>query len=356
MKHIAAIVAGAILMSGVAARADSITLKLPYGEGIVVTDVKDCIIYFRLPTMKQIIGSIADLKEISISGVPDLDAAEKLVKERQYDQALSAYEQLLKKPAPEDKAWLKPLISHRMLSAAVRAGQIDRAVAAWLSLMDANSASKETIALRPPLPKEKSDAADRAIELLAGKDSQTSPAYRSAVDPYRMKLLQIQGRDAEAATLAEKISRAAQPDTNTADGGRVAFVSKIEAAEQFLKSQQPDKAVAALQPLMEQFNQTELVRALLAMGQAQLTLGQAAAGAQQQTLLCQAGLNAMRVLMLGGAGEDDKARALYLAGQANESFKTPNTAAAKKCYQKILNDYPRTVTSTAARQALTRLK
>ncbi|MCE5277299.1 MAG: hypothetical protein ABFD92_15500 [Planctomycetaceae bacterium] len=356
MKRRAIILVSLILTAAGAAPADSITLKLPYPEGIVITNVKDGSIYFRLANMKPMIGPLAELQEISISGIADLDAAEKLLKSRQYDQALAAYEQLLKKPAPDDKPWLGQLVSYRILTTAVRAKQIDRAVAAWLSLMDANEASAPIIALRPAVPTEKGDAVDRAIDLLAGKENQTSPAYRNAVDPYRMKLLQLQGRNAEAATLAEKISRSAQPDPGTPQSGRVAFVSKIEAAEQFLRSQQSDKVLSTLDPLMEQFNEAELVRALLATGQAQLALGKAAGEPQRQTLLCQATLSAMRVLMLGSAADDDKARALWVAGQASESFKDPNTAAAKKCYEKIIADYPRTVTSTAARQALTRLK
>ncbi len=270
---------------------------------------------------------------------------------RKYADAVDAYAKAAKARIPETKGWLRRLISHRQMVAAAKAGRIDLAVSAWLIIMDGNKASANAIRLRPALPKTKRPENDKAIEILATREDHAVAAYRNAVNPFRMKLLQLQGRSEEAAKLADKISG----DTFGTGQGRVAIISKIEAAEQYLKAGQLEKTIGSLTPLLGKFNESELIRALTAMGTAQWKLGKGLAGDQQKEMLCRAGVNFMRIVAMDVSSGAEKAEALYMTAQVNESFKKPNRTAARKCYERILSAYGKSPSAAKAKEALDRL-
>lgn len=331
-----------------AAKADSVTTgRITYGE-VRITAVGNSLITFFLPSGTKVIRSLPDVTMVSVTDLPELGEAEKLMKAGKAAEAVAVYSKAEKSEMPLGKSWLKLLLAHRKLVAAKKAGVIFEATTAWLMIMDADKASKTAIKLSPAAGTTKSPENDRAIKLLKAKEDSSNEGYASAANRLQIKLLNVQGRTDEARRLAGKLAARST--------GTEGIKSKLAAVASYVKVGEADKAMKLLRPLMAQCDQLDLPTAMLLLGKTQLILAGKASGQEKHKLLCEAGLNFVRVAAFFGSAREEASEALYCAGLVNQSLAKPNISAARAAYEQVIKRYRATPAAAKAARALASLK
>ena len=345
----------AILMTLVAAvsaaKADSVTAGgITYGQ-VQITGVENCLITFRLASGRSVIKLVSEVTMISIPNLPQMGEAEQLAASGKAAEAVAAYRKAEASDIPLGKAWLTRLLAHRKLAAAKKAGMILDATTAWLVIMDANKASSAAIKLQPKAPTTKSTANDEAIKLLKAKEDSPNKEYASAANQLQIALLNVQGRVEEAKKLASKM--AGQVATSS---GRDDIPTTLAAVAGFLKAGETDKAMKLLTPIVARCGERDLPKVMLLLGKTQLILASKSQGQEKHKLLCEAGLNFVRVAAFFGSAKEEASDALYCAGLVNQSLAKPNIPAARKAYQEVIKRYKGTPAEAKATKALAALK
>lgn len=347
MRQVVAILM-ALTAAASAAKADSVTVGgITYGEVRIVA-VEDSLITFWPPRGAKVVRSLPEVTMVRVTDLPQLGEAEKLMKAGKAAEAVAVYSKAEKSEMPLGKSWLKFLLAHRKLVAAKKARMIFEATTAWLMIMDADEASKTAIKLSPGAGTTKSPENDRAIQLLKAKEDSINQAYASAANRLQIKLLNLEGRTDEARRLAGKLA--------VRSTGTEGVKSKLAAVASYVKAGEADKAIKLLQPLIAQCDQLELPTAMLLLGKAQLILAGKAAGKEKHKLLCEAGLNFVRVAAFFGSAREEASEALYCAGLVNQSLAKPNISAARAAYKEVIKRYKTTPAAAKAAKALASLK
>jgi hypothetical protein len=347
IKQVAVLLA-ALAAAASPARADRLIIAgIPYAQ-VRLTGVGNCRIIFNMPSGKSLSKSLLRVTMVDVTDLPLLGEAEQLMASGRAAEAVAVYGKAEKAEIPPGKSWLKLLLAHRKLAAAKKAGVIFEATAAWLAVMDANNASVTAINLRPAAPAAKSAANDRAIELLKSKENSPNKAYAAAASRLQIKLLNLQGRTKEAGRLAAKLV--------TGSAGTDGIKNKLATSASYIKAGEADKAVGILQPLIRRCNRQDLPRVMLLLGKAQLILAGKAEGSRKHKLLCEAGLNFVRVAAFFGGAREEASEALYYAGQVNQSLAKPNIRAARAAYKEVIERYRTTPAGAKATKALAALK
>jgi hypothetical protein len=347
MRQVVAILM-ALTAAASAAKADSVTAGgITYGQ-VQVTGVGNCQVTFRLTSSKRVTKLLSEVTMVRVTDLPQLGEAEKLMKAGKAAEAVAVYSKAEKSELPLGKSWLKLLLAHRKLVAAKKARMIFEATTAWLAIMDADDASKTAIKLSPAAGTTKSPANDRAIQLLKAKEDSINQAYASAANRLQIKLLNLQGRTDEARRLAGKLAASST--------GTEGIKSKLAAVASYVKAGEADKAIKLLQPLITQCDQLDLPTAMLLLGKTQLILAGKASGQKKHKLLCEAGLNFVRVAAFFGSAREEASEALYCAGLVNQSLAKPNISAARAAYKEVIKRYKATPAAAKAAKALASLK
>lgn len=330
------------------ANADSVTISgIPYTQ-VRLTGVENCLVTFWMASGKSLTKSVSEVTRVNVTDFPLLSEAEQLMAGGKAAEAVAVYAKAERSNIPLGQSWLGNLLAHRKLVAAKKAGMIFEASAAWLAIMDANNASVAAIKLQPDIPKTKSPANDKAIELLKDKEDSANKAYASAANRLQIKLLNLQGRTEEAGKLAGKLA--------ARSGGQDEITTKLAAVAGYVKAGAPDKAMKLLQPLIAQCGQRDLPVAMLLLGKTHLILAGKAEGHEKHKLLCEAGLNFVRVAAFFGSAREEASEALYCAGLVNQSLAKPNIRAARAAYKEVIKRYKTTPAAAKAAEALAALK
>ena len=133
----AAILAGAAWLS--AATHDD-TVKLagrPPFQNVALTDFRGGRVVFRGVSGEYILKPLGEVEWLSLTGRSDINAGEEASATADWARAVTGYEQALGRANPP---WLASLIRTRLLCAADRAGQFDRAVTVLVELVTAGAA------------------------------------------------------------------------------------------------------------------------------------------------------------------------------------------------------------------------
>ncbi len=347
MRQIVAILM-ALTAAASAAKADSVTTGgITYGQ-VRITAVENSLITFFLASGTKVSKSLLEVTMVSVTDLPELGEAEKLMKAGKAAEAVAAYSKAERIELPLGKSWLKLLLAHRKLVAAKKARMIFEATAAWLMVMDANKASKTAIKLSPVAGTTKSPTNDQAIQLLKAKEDSVNQAYASAANRLQIALLNLQGRTDEARRLAGKLAARST--------GTEGVKSKLAAVASYVKAGEADKALKLLQPLIAECGQLDLPTVMLLLGKTQLILAGKAAGQEKHKLLCEAGLNFVRVAAFFGSAREEASEALYCAGLVNQRLAKPNISAARAAYGQVIKRYKTTPAAAKAAKALASLK
>ncbi len=332
-----------------AAKADSVTTgRITYAQ-VQITKVENCQITFRLASNRSVTKLVSEVTMIDIRDLPELGEAERLVASGKAAEAVAAYRKVEAADAPLGKSWMKNLLAHRKLAAAKKAGMILDATTAWLAIMDTNNASKAAIGLRPKAPTTKSNANDQAIKLLKAKEDIANKAYASTANQLQIALLNLQGRLEEAKKLASKMA-------GQLSGGHNDIATMLAAVTGFLKAGETDKAMKLLSPIVTRCGREDLPKVMLLLGKTQLILASKSTGEEKHKLLCEAGLNFVRVAAFFGSASEEASDALYWAGRVSESLAKPNIPAARAAYEEVIKRYKGTPAKEKAAKALAALK
>jgi len=328
------------------AGADDVQIrKLKYHDVTVVSTAKGEI-RFRMPNRHLVAKPITDVTFISIEGESDFNAAERLLVERKFAEAVESYDRALR----DKSGWLATLIRYRRLVALNEARMIDRATEEWLVLAG-ESGAKEILKLRPSkFPPEGSKQNTSAIALLTQTRKRIggNELYAAAVDQLLLELCQYENMKSAATVLAEEIltTRAGGGDGNvrldpaTADAQLRAMAILITAGqcEQVLQDIQKNLRANA-------YGTEQLPRAILLAGQAQQRMADDAKDTRRRKLLIAAGLDFMRVATFF-PGSDCAAEAMLHAGEINASL--GNSWAARNAWGMVIKNYPSTPTAETA--------
>jgi tetratricopeptide (TPR) repeat protein len=203
----AAILAGAALLSA-AAHADTVKLAgRPPFQNVAVTDFRGGRVAFRGVSGEYIRKSIGEVEWVCLAGQPDINAAEGFAAAADWPRAVTGYERALAQP---NRPWLASLIRTRLLCAADRAGQFDRAVTVLVELVAAGAAPPAaSIPRHPGLPG--SEMNRRTLAAL----EEALPGVASSADARVLRLLLLElalYEDVELpAALRSEAAAASQP-------------------------------------------------------------------------------------------------------------------------------------------------
>ncbi len=354
--------AAAVLVAAASARADSIKLTngLVY-DPVTILGVANGMVRFQMSGGNAISKSISELAVVGISDDKNFTLAEGLFQQGKYAEAEKAYSAARRLAAAD---WKKTLIDYRLLAVSESAGQIDKATALWLKIVDDAGASAGALALRPrKLAPAQNEANDRAIALLKGKVKEVaSDAYVKAIRQLLVDLYERQGQLDEAkAEVARLAGKPETPDTQTSSAKTRPETPPVGSADVqlrlaslSLKQGQYEQVVNQLQPKMNQFTADGLPSAMLLLGRAKLELSkQNQNESAARKLLLEAGLDLMRVVVFFGSG-NEAPHALLSAGQVNERL--GNAEAAKAAYWAVVERFAQSPAAKEAQKALEGMK
>ncbi|MCD4698975.1 MAG: hypothetical protein K8R91_00165 [Phycisphaerae bacterium] len=363
----------AALATAASARADSIKLTngLTY-DPVTIMAVSDGAVRFQMRSGIAISKSMSELAVVGISDDKNFTLAESLFQQGNSAEAEKAYSAARNLAAV---SWKKTLIDYRLLAVSESAGQIDKATARWLKIVDdacrespnrTADVSAGLLALRPrKLAPAHSKANDRAITLLKGKIKEAaSDAYVKAFRQLLADLYERQGQLSQARAEVVKLAgKSETPDTKpsnvetTTRQGTPPIVSsdvQLRLASLSLKEGEYERVVRQLQPKMKQFTTADLPSAMLLLGCAKLELSKENRDkSAAEKMLLEAGLDLMRVVVFFGSS-DEAPHALLSAGQVNERL--GNTEAAKAAYSTLVKRFAQSPVAKEAQKEMERMK
>lgn len=340
--------AGAMAVAALAGavRADQVLIRqAPPYSGVIVSDVKEGAITFRMSSGVIVTKSLADVEMVQLDGKDAFNRAEKLRPDA--NLAATAVTMYGDAAASMSGGWQAKLLAARRMSAAERSGAIDVAVKDWLAAMD-ESPSPAVVNLRPKLAGTITGgpAAIKALEdrLRAVKDA----AYQSAIQGLLVSLYEKEGLKDKAALLAEKLSGESAPQGLAAGDMLRGLRVRLEKGE-------AKTVLAELEKQLPTLSEADLPLAMLLAGKARLAAseGVSDASARRKELLA-AGLDFMRVYANYPAAPQ-AAESLFLAGTIHTMLPQPNHAAAKAAFEKVIQQYAATPFAASAKQALAKI-
>jgi hypothetical protein len=330
------------------ARADQINIrKFPPYPSVTIVDVKDGEISFRVGSAPPTAKPLRDVELIQLNGKEAFNRAEKLQGDpNTAAAAVAAYDEAA---GALKGGWQEKLLRYRRLGAAENAGLIDRAAQDWLAAMDENpSAGVE--AMRPKLAA-KVTGGPAAITTLENKLKNVKDAsYQAAIKGLLLRLYEKEGLKDKLAAMAGDLS----------GGGAGASVAsdrdQLRGLQVRIEQGQAAEAVAEIQKRLDQYDETDLPRALLLAGKGQMKLAESASDAAgKKKQLVAAGLSLVKVYAYYPKSPD-AAEALYLAGQVHEALPAPNHAAAAAAFERVTKEYSSSPFAASAKTALEKIK
>ncbi len=358
----------AVLTAAAPAGADSVKLTngLVY-KPVKIVEVADGFIRF-IYEKSPIRKTIREVSIITLDADKDFTKGETLLRQGKYSKAVDAY---IASRKGVGTRWKKLLIDYRLLSASESAGQIDKAVASWIKIVDAAKATRGTLEMRPrKIPPTRSVAGDRAIALLNAllKDKADKAESKAYVKAIRMMLLDIferQGRldeaRAVAAQLAGRTATAPTTKNSSSNGGRRIDVpaigspnAQLRLALISLKGGLCEQVAVDLSGRLKQFKKDDLPSALMLLGRARLEMGLRATDKDAaRKYLLNAGLDLMRVVVFFPSSTEAP-HSLLWAGRVNERLGNP--FAAKAAYSAVIKKFPDSPAAKKARKAMEGMK
>ena len=352
MRKLKAIVVVLMAAAGVAP-ADEVTVEgLPY-PGVQIVDAQGGQIAFRMPAGNVITKPLADVTVLKITDAGALNQAEELMQQDKGKEAVRAYDEAMQ-AASQD--WLQRLIRHRRLRALDQAGLISRWTEEWLTIAEAEKASKDVLSLRPKhLPERGSKDNGEAIRLLEVRLRQAKQNdYARAIKELLFELYRQEGRESQAVALALELGKPIPTEAQPQQGqpapepGADAR-AQLEKAAFLLEQGKADEVLAQIQANLKAYPHADLAKALLIRGKARMRLAEKAAEDQKRKLLLEAGLDFMRVAVFFPSLEESP-EALYQAGRVNAAL--GNSPAASAAYQQVIRRHPNSEFAKKARAEL----
>ncbi len=355
------LVVAAVLTVAAPACADSIKLTngITYNS-VTIIGVSDGVVRFRMGR-NTISKPVSKLALVNIADDGNFTRGETLLTQSKYAEAEKAYSTSRRAATA---LWKKTLIDYRLLAISNATGQIDKATARWLKIVDDADVSAGVLAMRPKkLAPAKSKANDRAITLLNGKIKETkSDAYIRSIRRLLVDLYECQGQLAQARAEAIKLAGKTpssetkpsngktRPDTPPVGSANV----QLRLASLSMKERRFDRVIELLQPRMKQFTAAELPTAMLLLGKAKLEKAKRESKKPDaKKLLTEAGLDLMRVAVFFST-DSEAPYALFLAGQVNERL--GNNRGAKAAYSAVVNRFAKSPAAKDAKRVLERMK
>ena len=343
--------AAAVALAAAAGHADDVTLKsgIPFSD-VTIIQVKNSFVTYRISGGGSVTKSLLDIKKIKLRQASSFNKAEELMAAKTPDAAaaVKAYDAAGVDGAGE---WFKPLVRYRRLRALAQARLIDRAVAEWLAVMDADGASPAAISLQPKQADKKGSPRNaKGIKLLETrlKSVAEKKEYAGAIRQTLMRLYRAEGDTAKADRLANLLaggSAEPKPATRAGTGAPPAVAAsdldkQLGADRVLIRPGQTPKnlenALRRIRSNLGQYDESQLPTALLAGGRARVLLAAGLAGAEQRTMLLAAGLDLMRVVAHFN-GSPEAPEALLAAAEVNGRL--GNVRAARNAYQEVLKRF-----------------
>ena len=349
MKNVAIVVVGLVLTAA-AARADEVRLSGLSYTNVTVTGVADGQIKFRTAAAEPT-KPLGKVSLVQITGRGRFNRAEELAAAGKFADAIYIYDEL----ADASSGWFKDLVALRRLAALNAAGMIDRATRQWLALGEQTKAAPWAMSLRPTkLAKAGSKENDEAIRLIkAALDKKPNESLANEAQQLLLALYQAQKRSGEAQKLATTMVGSDEEEASAVAPNRLD--AQLQAARALLAQGQAQQALDSIQSSLNEYPPSQLSEAMLLAGKARLALAKSAVADVRAELTVQAGLDLMRVVAYYPASAEAP-EAMYLAGQVNERFDPPNSNAAARAYQQVLQLYGDSEFAAKAAKALAALR
>ncbi len=312
-----------------------------------VLGYKDRTVVLLLLTRRELKRPIEDVRQIKLAEHPEFTQAETLRSEKKYDQALAAYQKATGRARSDD--WLKQLIQDRVYLTLMESGQLDKAMALWLKMMDESGRSEAVQRLVPktfaPAGSKANAQAiallDRKVESLS-KDPRKNQAYMVQLLKLKMKIQEADGDTAGLAKTLEQIDRVmgktspdgpagtptspAAPAAGGQDTGLMLLESKFKVGKY-------DEVRQELERKFKSYKRVDRPAALLLLARCQREV---ARSSQDKELLIEAGLNFMTVFCEYG-GSEQATEALYRAAEVNQAL--GNQAAARRTLVELVDQF-----------------
>jgi len=314
-------------------RADLVAVEgRPMAVGVKVMELKEGLLYYRLPAGRVVSRPIGDVKFLQIIGWQAFNEAEKQQRSGELRQAAAGYEQVLLEPEASsavDKLDRALLVRCRLLRVYDKLGRFDRAVSLYLDVVERMPTALET--LRPTrLPAAGSSflppasaAVDTAIQRHRGTKVSESLAKWRATWPG-------QGGD-HAESLNAPATTPAEPENIRQLRAQLADIEALVSANQF------DEALARIGPLQDA--RAGALRADLYYWQGRAWLGKSLKddSSEAQRDGQRAGLAFMRVV-IHFSGHRLAPECLYRAGQICQ--RAGQAGLARRLWSELQRSYP----------------
>jgi TolA-binding protein len=371
------------------------TKRLSYSGKL--DDCKDYTVAIKLSSRKTIRKNLTEIAQIVSTSNDALTKAEEAVKKKQFDEALTLYDQALKNARTP---WMGRLIEIRRFQALGKTGKINGAIAEWIKRCDESPAA---VGFAPTgfAPKA-SKANDQAVTTLENKikvlekDLAKNKVYIMGLLNLKMKIQEANGNPDAVILTAEQLdavtsdqprptvisstkapektpseSPAPEPSVNPEkkSASEVAIVTdepasapkaadgwkNLDVLENLLKTGKADTVIERIQTGLKKYDNKQLPEAMLLLGKAQMQKFEADDGTDKK-LLVAAGLNFMRVYV-GFDKAPQASEGLYLAGVVNGMIGDKNSG--KLAMRQLISEYaqadPENEFVVKAREKLTEL-
>jgi tetratricopeptide (TPR) repeat protein len=328
-----AIVAAGVFISIPVLRADTLWIGTDKNsikvDGLKVVDVTGDRLKYLSDTGMNASKPLSQLPQINIDGEISFNAAENAFAARDYDTAITNYQNILQSSSA--KPWMQARAATRLLEAGKIKNRFDAQVDAYIALLQKDPAAAAHN--KPAEPAEHSPYLDTALASIskALEDAKLQDSQKSALLGLQLKIDRMKGDSAAVnSTLQQMVALGSASDSDKA-------LLKIMSATVAYDSKQYDQAVNDIEQNRALFTEPDQqVDALFVVAQAKQKLNGDKPDPDVQKDVA---LNYLRVVTFGSQLPDRPhvAESLYMAGQIeDEKLKDPQ--AALSLYKQLVND------------------
>ncbi len=328
-----AICGAVVVMSVTGVRADTVWIGDTARDNIKVDGVKvlgpkggDRLGYMTDQGMNTS-SPFTKLQRINIDGEASFNAAEDAFSNKDYDSAITAYQNLLQSST---KDWMQTRAAMRLIAAGKAKNRYDAQVSAYVALLQKDPATAAEN--KPSQPPEHSPDLDTALTSISkGLDnSKLDNTQKSSLLNLQLQINQVKGDTAGTqATLKQLVALGGATDAMKA-------IIKLGDANLAYQSKQYPQAIADIEQNKALFTDPDQqVDALFVLAQAKFAVD---GEKTDPEVLKDLALNYIRVITFGSALDDKPHVAESLDKAAEIEIKLKEPAAALTLYQQLLRD------------------
>jgi TolA-binding protein len=344
---VAAIFSSFILLPSSFVFADSIFVGTLERANVTIRDFKGATLQFDIAGRPSETDATR-ISKLVIPSEPQLTAAEQAFATEKWDEAVDAYQRLLRTAA---KPWVKDWSGFRLAIAAGKSGRFDAAATAYVQMLIKDPVGAASV--KPAMPDSKSTYLDTAITTTntALADSKLTNDQKRALLGFLIEIQQAKKNPAGEDAAYEQLIKLPGADLNDPTAQRVLARRRIASAMQSLANKSYAKVIDEINSNRTLFiDPAQQSEALYLLAEARLGIAAADPSAMKDAALAY-----MRVVAQSNAlsGKPFVLPALQKTAEIMEKIGEPKSAAA--LYSQIIDEFPNDPAAAKARTEIRRL-